>query len=178
MCDYVFLSKNDVLPVIMTESLFFFLKMNVSSVIQSVLGYYRHHQKLCFISQHAHFLESETTPIILSSWLPLIPRVLPSHIFSGSPAVKVQRRWCTYCMWLSEKPGEVEVFFPHSGTFLSSLCSSHTFLEAWGELRSARSGCYIPEANTCPLIIVIEETRQLSGQSWMGGWMPCHSHSL
>lgn len=150
---------------------------SVSAVIKTICSQFLEasSEALSFISQHVHFLESKTTPIILSSPFPLIPRVIYSQ---AERAVKVQPGGApTVCGW-SEEPGGGAALSPHSGSFLSSPSSSHTFLVARGELGWAWSGRYIPAANARPLITVIEETRQLSWQSWRGGWMPCHSHSF
>lgn len=114
-----------------------------------------------FRSQHVYFLESQKLPE--SSSFPGFTWRLSSTL-----------QW----LWLSLEPGGRAVFSSHSGTFLFSESSSHTFLVSWGEPRWAWSGCYIPVVNTQPLIIVIEGTHQLSQQPWMGGWMPCNSHSL
>lgn len=110
-----------------------------------------------------------------------------THWFPGSSqaiysqaewVVKVQPSGTPTVCGSSEKPAGGAVFSQNSGSFLSSLSSSHTFLVAWGDPGSAWSSRYIPVANTRLLIMVIEETRQLSWPSWMGDWMPCNSHSL
>lgn len=143
---------------------------NVTSVIQ------------CVTSTHPpSFLQSEHVPIIVS-----FPH---SDGFPGSSQAVYSQAdgWWKCSRYLlhaanavsPEKGGtKWRSSSAHSGTFLPRLSGSHTFLVAWGELGLAWTGRYIPAANIRPLIIVIEEARQLSGQSWMAGWMPFRSHSL
>ena len=112
---------------------------------------------------------------------PLIPTVLPC-ILGLSERWKVQPDGPPTACGLGEKLGRRVrnewMVSPHSGSFLPSHSSSHTFLVEWGELSAVWSGCYIPVANTCPLIIVIKEPCQVLWQCRVGGWMHCHSHRL
>lgn len=94
---------------------------------------------------------------------------------SGESAV----RWCTYRMWFKREAWRRGSVFPTQWQF-SLLSEQLPYIPGSlrEELSSAWSGRYIPVGNGRPLIIVIEETRQPSWQLWMGGWTPCHSHSL
>lgn len=131
--------------------------VNVSkSSKQSVLRYWRGHQMLpvWFLSTFK-FLESKTTPIILSSLFPLIPRVFPRpYILRLSKWLK--RGPMVYLLCVAEHEAwrtssNEGVVSPHSGSFLPFPSGSHTFLVARGEPGLAWSGCCIPVVNVRPL---------------------------
>lgn len=116
-------------------------------------------------SRHSHiFITNQTSvpfytfPSIL---FPKVPMAL-SYICRLSEVVKVQPDGLLCAVgWGAQRWGTNEwVVSPHSGSFLHSRSSSHTFLLERGELTSAWSGCHIPVASMCPLIIVIVEPCQ------------------